>query len=82
MSGSSLLDHFSTLSDPRQSWKVVYPLPEILLIVLYGTMVGGIPPAAAVCPRMTSSGKSMPYGMRKGHFGVRGSVGRGCRASA
>ena len=40
MAGSSLLDHFSALSDPRQSWKVVYPLPEILLIVLCGTMAG------------------------------------------
>lgn len=40
MAGTSLLDHFSALSDPRQSWKVVYPLPEILLIVLCGTMAG------------------------------------------
>ena len=38
MAGSSYLDHFYALSDPRQSWKVVYPLPEILLIVLCGTM--------------------------------------------
>jgi DDE_Tnp_1-associated len=27
-------------SDPRQSWKVIYPLPEVLLIVLCGTMAG------------------------------------------
>ncbi len=26
MSGPSLLEHFSALDDPRQSWKVVYPL--------------------------------------------------------
>ena len=28
----NILDHFSGLEDPRQSWKVVYPLSEILLI--------------------------------------------------
>lgn len=36
----AVLDHFSALSDPRQSWKVVYPLPEILLTVLCATMAG------------------------------------------
>jgi predicted transposase YbfD/YdcC len=40
MSGQSLLSHFSALDDPRQAWKVTYPLPEILLIVLCGTMAG------------------------------------------
>ena len=40
MSRGSLLDHFSVLDDPRQSWKVLYPLSEILLIVLCGTMAG------------------------------------------
>lgn len=35
-----LLDHFSALKDPRQAWKVIYPLPEVLLIVLCGTMAG------------------------------------------
>lgn len=40
MSGGLLLDHFSSLQDPRQAWKVVYPLPEILLTVLCGTMAG------------------------------------------
>ncbi len=40
MSGSSLLDHFSALEDPRQSWKVVYPLPEVLLLVLCATLAG------------------------------------------
>lgn len=36
----SLLDHFSALSDPRQAGKVLYPLREILLLVLCGTMAG------------------------------------------
>lgn len=36
----SLLDHFSTLEDPRQQWRVVYPLPEILLLVLGATLSG------------------------------------------
>lgn len=40
MSGLSLLDHFSALEDPRQSWKVVYPLPEVLLLVLCATLGG------------------------------------------
>jgi predicted transposase YbfD/YdcC len=37
---SSVLDHFSALSDPRQRWRVVYPLPEILLLVLCATLSG------------------------------------------
>jgi hypothetical protein len=33
----SLIDHFSALKDPRQAWKVIYPLPEIMLLVLCAT---------------------------------------------
>ena len=40
MSRRSLLDHFSTLDDPRQRGKVVYPLPEIMLLVLCATLAG------------------------------------------
>ena len=41
VSGSrSLLDHFSALEDPRQGWRVLYPLPEILLLVLCATLSG------------------------------------------
>ena len=40
MSSVSPLDHFSALKDPRQSWKVVYPLPEIMLLVLCATISG------------------------------------------
>ncbi len=36
--GLASLDRFATLRDPRQSWKVVYPLPEVLLTVLSGTI--------------------------------------------
>ena len=36
----SLLDHFSALEDPRQPWRVMYPLPEILLLVLCATLTG------------------------------------------
>lgn len=36
----SLLDHFSALSDPRQRWRVVYPLREILLLVLCASLCG------------------------------------------
>ncbi len=35
-----LLAHFSALEDPHQSWKTLYPLPEVLLIVLCGVMAG------------------------------------------
>jgi hypothetical protein len=38
--GAGLLAHFSALEDPRQSGKVLYRLPEILLVVLYGTLSG------------------------------------------
>lgn len=35
------LDHFSALEDPRrQGWRVLYPLPEILLVVLRATLSG------------------------------------------
>jgi predicted transposase YbfD/YdcC len=36
----SLLDHFSALRDPRQRWRVIYPLPEILLLTLCATLCG------------------------------------------
>jgi len=39
-SSLSLLDHFSSLRDPRERWRVLYPLPEILLLVLCATLSG------------------------------------------
>ncbi len=39
-SSLSILDQFSALEDPRQHWRVVYPLPEILLLVLCATLSG------------------------------------------
>ena len=36
----SLLDHFSALKDPRQPWRMLYPLEEILLVVLCATLSG------------------------------------------
>lgn len=36
----SLIEHFTALRDPRQSWKVLFPLPEVLLVVLCGTLAG------------------------------------------
>ena len=38
--GTSLIEHFSALKDPRQIAKVLYPLPEILLLVLCATLAG------------------------------------------
>jgi len=40
VSGASLIDQFAAVKDPRQSWKVLFPLPEILLLVLCGTLAG------------------------------------------
>ena len=35
-----LLDHFAGLDDPRQSVKVLFPLPELMLLVLSATIAG------------------------------------------
>ena len=34
----SLLDHFSIIDDPRDAWRIAYPLREVLLLVVCGTM--------------------------------------------
>ena len=34
----ALLDHFSVIDDPRDAWRVAYPLPEVLLLVVCGTI--------------------------------------------
>lgn len=39
-SSCAILDHFSALVDPRQGWRVIYPLPEIMLLVLCATLSG------------------------------------------
>lgn len=33
-----LLDHFAAIKDTRQSWKVMYPLREVLFLVVCGTV--------------------------------------------
>jgi hypothetical protein len=34
-----LLEHFAEIEDPRQqSWRAAYPLPEVLLLVVCGTI--------------------------------------------
>ncbi len=40
MAGASLIEHFAALEDPRQSWKVLFALSEVLLLVLCGTLAG------------------------------------------
>lgn len=40
MNDVSILNYFSTLEDPRQSWKVLYPLDEVLLLILCAVMAG------------------------------------------
>jgi predicted transposase YbfD/YdcC len=39
-SSVAMLDHFAALRDPREAWRVMYPLPEILLVVLCATLSG------------------------------------------
>ena len=34
----ALLDHFSIVEDPREPWRVAHPLPEVLLLVVCGTI--------------------------------------------
>jgi predicted transposase YbfD/YdcC len=34
----ALLDHFSQIDDPREPWRVAHPLPEVLLLVVCGTI--------------------------------------------
>lgn len=38
---ASLLQHFSTVADFRQQWRVAHPLPEVLLLVVCGTIAAG-----------------------------------------
>jgi predicted transposase YbfD/YdcC len=33
-----LLEHFAAVADPRESWRVAHPLPEVLLLVVCGTI--------------------------------------------
>lgn len=33
-----LLDHFAEVADPRESWRVAHPLPEVLFLVVCGSM--------------------------------------------
>jgi predicted transposase YbfD/YdcC len=34
----ALLDHFAIIDDPREPWRVAHPLPEVLLLVVCGTI--------------------------------------------
>jgi predicted transposase YbfD/YdcC len=36
-----LLDHFALLDDDREMWRVAHPLPEVLLLVVCGTIGAG-----------------------------------------
>jgi hypothetical protein len=34
----ALLEHFSVIEDPRAGWRVAYPLREVLLLAVCGTI--------------------------------------------
>ncbi|WP_238314520.1 transposase family protein, partial [Methylobacterium crusticola] len=34
----ALLEHFAEIEDPREPWRVAHPLPEVLLLVVCGTI--------------------------------------------
>ena len=36
-----LLDHFARIEDEREPWRVAHPLPEVLLLVVCGTIAAG-----------------------------------------
>ena len=36
-----LLEHFSLIEDDREGWRVAHPLPEVLLLVVCGTIAAG-----------------------------------------
>lgn len=36
-----LLDHFALIEDDREKWRVAHPLPEVLLLVVCGTIAAG-----------------------------------------
>lgn len=36
-----LLDHFALIEDAREAWRVAHPLPEVLLLVVCGTIAAG-----------------------------------------
>ena len=38
---AALLDHFAKVEDKRQAWKVMYPLREVLFLVVCGTIASG-----------------------------------------
>ena len=38
VASARLLEHFSLIEDPREPWRVAHPLPEVLLLVVCGTI--------------------------------------------
>lgn len=61
--GISFLDHFAALRDPRQGWKVVYPLPEMLLVVRCGTIRLRSQRAPAAPATQTAFARPLPLGL-------------------
>jgi predicted transposase YbfD/YdcC len=66
----ALLEHFSVIEDPREPWRVAHPLPEILLLVVCGTIADCNDYETIAAwgeQRLTFLRRFLPY-----HFGVPG----------
>ena len=71
MPGPSLIEHFAALEDPRQSWKVLFPLPEVLLVVLCAIKVRRdhhiVSVTVIVAVGVNTDGRREVLGMTTGH---------------
>jgi hypothetical protein len=77
----SLIEHFSALADPRQAWKVIYPLPEIMLLVLCATLAGAedfVEARLWGCKHLASHGH---FGVKFMSYGIMGVSFGGCSGS-
>jgi hypothetical protein len=65
---AALLDHFAEIADARQGWKVMYPLREVLFVVVCGTIASGDD-----CDDIVDWGEAHPTflrGFAEFHFGI------------
>ena len=64
----ALLDHFATIDDPREPWRAAHPLPEVLLLVVCGTICD-CDDYDAIADWNYGDGMDAPAGLVMGHTG-------------